>query len=136
MLCSSSFQKTACSQRPRVLCGFFLSPSGFSTQILSPEAPGGHSQCLPHHPADSAGQSSLHLGLQRPPACRSPPISYSQPHPPVYTRAERRGHTNTQGDWSVERWGRLSPAPGAPRLPPLISREAGSQVFKWKIKTG
>lgn len=46
------------------------------------------------------------------------------------------GHTNTQGDWSVERWGRLSPAPGAPRLPPLISREAGSQVFKWKIKTG
>lgn len=46
------------------------------------------------------------------------------------------GHTNTQGDRSVERWGRLSPAPGAPRPPPLISREAGSQVFKWKIKTG
>ena len=47
-----------------------------------------------------------------------------------------RGHTNAQGDLSAERRGRLSPAPGAPCLPPPISREAGSQVFKLKIKTG
>lgn len=45
------------------------------------------------------------------------------------------GHTNAQGSGTAERRGQLSPAPGAPRLP-LPSREAGSQVFKRKIKTG